>query len=121
MFGKSSTCFGKSSKTPLNEYSSKAEAKEAADYRNENYNNNSAMTPYKCEVCNMWHIAPKKRQTPSKKCSFCTGSDGTFKDLYFTREDAIRRAEIIKSEQGVSLQVYECQYNKKGWHLTRSQ
>lgn len=118
MSEKSKTCVGKLSGKPLTEYDSEEEARQGADYANRNYKNTN-LTPYECDRCGEWHLAPKNRQTPSTKCACCTGSDGRPKDLYKTRDDARRRADIIKSEKGVSLNVYQCQYSG-GWHLTRT-
>ncbi len=90
---KSETCFGKQSKEPLTEYDTEIEAEEAAEYANENYQRN--LTPYQCSKCFLWHLGLKDRQTPSKKCRFCTGRDGNYKDSYLSKEDAQRRADII--------------------------
>jgi hypothetical protein len=79
-----------------------------------------ALTQYLCQTCNMWHLSPANRQTPSKKCAFCAGSDGQQKDAYATEQNAKRRAAIIRKESSVSLRAYACQYGN-GWHLTKSE
>jgi hypothetical protein len=53
-----------------------------------------------------------------KICPCCKGSDGTHKEIYDTREDALQRAEYIRSERGVRLKVYQCSAGN-GWHLTK--
>ncbi len=113
---KSATCVGKRTAEPLTEYDSKQEAQEGAAYANARYHNN--LVPYQCDRCGMWHLSPMSRQTPSEKCTHCTGADGTSKDSYESREDARRRAEILRREQGARLKVYACEYGN-GWHLSR--
>ena len=51
-------------------------------------------------------------------CPMCTGSDGRPKDAYETQEDARRRADILREEQGLSLRAYECD-DGHDWHLTK--
>jgi len=117
MAEKSKTCFGKISRQPLTEYDSEKEAREGADYANRNYKNTNLIS-YLCPNCGKWHLAPKNRQTPRTTCSHCAGADGRPKDLYSSRDDARRRADIIRSEKGVHLNVYECPFSG-GWHLTK--
>ncbi len=117
MAEKSETCIGRVSGEPLSVYHSKEEAQNNADYANSTYEN-SKLVPYKCKKCRKWHLAPQSRQTPSSKCSYCTGADGKPKDLYKTYADAKRRADIIRSERGLHLEVYECEHTG-GWHLTK--
>ena len=114
---KSKTCTGKKTGKPLTEYGSESEAKEAALYASANYKRH--LTPYLCQTCGKWHLALVNRQTPSKKCTFCTGSDGSPKDAYQTEKNAKLRANIIRKESGVSLRVYPCPYGN-GWHLTKA-
>jgi hypothetical protein len=114
---KSKTCTGKKTGKPLTEYGSESEAREAALYAGAEYKR--TLTPYLCPACGKWHLSPANRQTPSKRCAFCTGSDGQPKDAYATEPDAKRRASIIRKESGVSLRAYPCQYGN-GWHLTKS-
>ena len=116
MSGKSATCIGKQSGKPLTEYDSEQEAQEGANYANQKYGNQ--LTPYACDRCGMWHLAPRNRQTPSEKCRHCSGADGKPKDAYQSRKDAQRRADILYNEQGAVLKVYECEYGQ-GWHLTK--
>ncbi|EGQ8177308.1 hypothetical protein DXJ84_15320 [Vibrio parahaemolyticus] len=114
---KSEMCFGKMSGQPLTEFYSEEDAQNAAQYSHENFGNN--ITPYKCTKCSLWHLSPRSRQTPSKKCHRCTGRDGLFKDSYRSKRDTRLRAEIIYLEHGISLRSYKCKYGS-GWHLTKS-
>ncbi len=114
---KSTACMSKRSGKPLTEYHSEYEALEAAEYSNINYGND--LVPYKCSKCNQWHLTPKSRRTPSRKCEYCTDSVGRGKELYETEKAAELRAEILREEQGVWLRVYECPCDN-GWHLTKS-
>lgn len=116
MGGKSATCVGKKSGRPLTEYHSQAEAQNAADYVSSAHGRE--MTPYRCARCGYWHLSPTERQTPSKECTYCSGSDGRPKANYESQSDAERRAEILCREQGVTLRAYPCPYG--GWHLTKS-
>ena len=113
---KSTTCFGKKTGKPLTEYLTQQEAQEGADHVNGSYGNK--LVPYPCRECGMWHLSPSDRQTPSTKCSHCTGKNGNAKDSYQSCEDAQRRADILRKEQGASLSVYACEHGN-GWHLTR--
>ena len=113
---KSDTCFGKISGQPLSQYFDEYEAQNAADYSKEYHNNDLA--PYQCNKCGLWHLSPKVRMTPSKKCDKCTASDGTFKDAYHTKKEAYARANIIYDEYRINLKVYKCRFGK-GWHLTK--
>ncbi len=114
---KSKSCTGKKTGKPLTEYDTESEASEAAKYASAEYKRH--LTPYLCQNCKKWHLSPANRQTPSKKCAFCAGSDGQPKDAYGSEQDAKRRASIIRKESGVSLRTYPCQYGN-GWHLTKS-
>jgi hypothetical protein len=116
MSGKSVTCVGKKTGKPLTEYDSEQEAKKGAAYARKNYQ--SKLVPYPCDRCGMWHLSPVDRQTPSQKCTRCTGADGKPKDSYRTEADARRRAGILRKEQGAVLRVYPCEHGN-GWHLTR--
>ncbi len=113
---KSLTCMNRRTGKPLTEYDSEYEAIDAAEYVNRTYRLN--LVPYKCHKCGLWHLSPKNRQTPSKKCYNCLDAAGAPKDLYRTREIAERRAEILYYEKGVSLNIYKCPY-ANGWHLTK--
>ncbi len=117
MTTKSKTCIGKKSGKPLTEYSSESEAKEAAAYASATYKRH--LTPYLCETCNKWHLSPINRQTPSKKCPHCMGSDGRSKDAYGSEKNAQLRAKIIRKESSVLLRAYPCPYGN-GWHLTKA-
>ncbi|WP_281213270.1 hypothetical protein [Shewanella insulae] len=113
---KSETCFGKTSGKPLTQYYTEGEAQEGADYSKEYYGNN--LIPYHCGKCDLWHLSPKSRQTPSQKCDRCTGGYGVSKDSYRSKREAHLRANIIYEERGVLLRVYKCKFGS-GWHLTK--
>lgn len=113
---KSETCFSKMSGHPLSEYYTEEDAKNAAEYSKENYDND--LTPYNCTKCGLWHLSPRNRLTPTKKCDRCTGRDGLHKDSYRSKREAQLRAEIIYEEHGISLRAYKCKY-RSGWHLTK--
>jgi len=113
---KSETCIGKVSGKPLTEYSSEREAQQGADHARTRYGR--GLVPYPCETCGQWHLAPKNRQTPSTRCPTCTSADGRAKDAYRNQQEAQRRADILRKEQGVALRVYACEHGH-GWHLTR--
>lgn len=117
MSTKSETCVGKKTGKPLTEYDSEREAQEGADYANSRYQNNLA--PYPCDTCGKWHLTPADRQTPSTACKLCTGTDGKPKEAYRSREDAQRRADILRREMGADLKVYQCEHGS-GWHLTKT-
>jgi len=116
MSRKSKMCMSTRTGEPLTKYDSKNEARTGANYVNSTYGNN--LVPYQCDKCNYWHLAPANRQTPSKKCQYCTDSNGRQKDLYETKKGAELRAEILYEEKGMRLTVYKCPTNK-GWHLTK--
>jgi hypothetical protein len=99
------------------EYESLDSARRSADY--ERQVRQSDLTPYQCDRCHRWHLAPRSRHTPCTSCPVCTGADGQPKASYVTDEDAKRRAEILHAEQGVNLRVYHCP-SGTGWHLTKS-
>jgi hypothetical protein len=113
---KSDTCFSKKTALPLSYYFNEFEAKIAADYSNDVYGND--LIPYECKKCGFWHLSPKFRITPSKKCKKCTAGDGTYKNTYRTKREANVRADIIYGEQDIDLKVYKCRY-EGGWHLTK--
>jgi predicted Zn-ribbon and HTH transcriptional regulator len=114
----SPTCASSKTGRPLSEYDSKAEAQSAAKYANKNFQN-SNVVPYKCSKCGFWHLSPAERQTDSKTCTICRGSDGKLKEAYATERDALRRAGLLRKEQGVKLSVYVCEHGN-GWHLTKN-
>ncbi|WGK68800.1 hypothetical protein P0082_09965 [Candidatus Haliotispira prima] len=111
---KSSTCFKKNGE-PKVVYSSEDEAKVGADYAKSNYSTH--LIPYHCKECGDWHLSPPERRTPSFECG-CTDRSGGLKQCYHTREDAEKRANILREEKKVILQVYSCDYGK-GYHLTK--
>lgn len=105
---KSKTCL-KKDRTPKAEYYSEAEAERAAKYVKERYEND--VVPYKCDECQWWHLCPKDRHPPHEWCKSCG------KNLYYSEDDAQKRADIIYEEQEIPLKVYPCEYDE-GWHLT---
>lgn len=115
MSRKSITCTGKVSKAALTEYESEAEALEGAQYAFFRYGQQNV--PYRCKQCGLWHLSPANRQTPSSTCGVCQGQDGRPKASYASQQDAERRAEILRREQGLQLRAYACDYG--GWHLTK--
>lgn len=112
----SRTCFGRTSRKPLQTYASESEAKHQADYSRGVYGQD--LTPYRCGRCEQWHLAPAASHTPSVVCAHCVSQAGNAKDLYPTEEVALRRAAIIASRSQVALRAYACPY-EMGWHLTR--
>lgn len=76
------------------------------------------MVPYQCKKCDVYHLATKERQTEIDECEYCTGADGSPKQLYLTMQGAQKRADILLEEQGMRLYLYECPY-QDGWHLTK--
>ena len=102
----------------MNSYDHKGEASEHAAYIR--HERGSSMVPYECAKCGFWHLSPADRQTKSTVCGFCRDRNGNNKDLYRTKPDAERRAEINRIEKGVTLNVYKCPH-QDGWHLTSRQ
>lgn len=117
MSQKSRTCISRTSQQPLTEYASRDEAQEAASYLQAA--KGLCMAPYQCKRCGLWHLCPMERQTPSKACPYCCDGHSVPKQTYRTEADALRRAEIIGRERGISLRAYECPHFE-GWHLTKS-
>ena len=113
---KSDMCFSKHDNTPLTTYLSEDEAQNGADFVNSEHGTN--LVPYKCNRCNEWHLSPRNRSTKSTKCYDCTDRLGHYKDLYATKDDAQKRADILYEERGVLLNLYQCPHNN-GWHLTK--
>lgn len=102
---------------PLSTYLSEHDAINGAIHVITNYANK--LLPYHCPRCGHYHLTPKDRHTPSRKCLYCQDSNGMYKELYETQEAAERRAEIIADEQGIKLKVYKCPH-QCGWHLTKN-
>jgi hypothetical protein len=113
----SETCVSKQSGNPLREYDSEGEAMEGAEYALYKYG--TKVAPYQCRRCGGWHLSPKDRQTPSRPCDWCRGRDGRSKALYTSEQSALRRAAILRKEQGVHLRAYACPHSD-GWHLTKT-
>ncbi|MDR1149203.1 MAG: hypothetical protein LBK66_11285, partial [Spirochaetaceae bacterium] len=59
-------------------------------------------------------------ETPpiAKFCVYCKGGDGSAKEIYASKEEALRRAEYIREERGTALKAYPCP-KSSGWHLTK--
>ncbi|MGF1689046.1 hypothetical protein L4C36_20585 [Photobacterium japonica] len=113
---KSSTCFGKINQQPLSVFSMECLANEAAKHANNEYGRD--LVSYHCNVCSHWHLTPKRRQTPSRTCTFCRGGNGEYKELYPTKEVSKQRAKIINDERFIKLKSYKCPHYD-GWHLTK--
>ncbi len=114
---KSETCFSKSNGNALSVYSSSDEALNSATYTNNKYGRN--LIPYQCDRCNLWHLSPKSRYTQSTECTICTDRNGSLKQLYISKRDAQKRANILFEENGILLNVYSCPH-ESGFHLTKS-
>lgn len=112
---RSTSCVSRSTGIGLMTFETKAEADQQAQYSKAAYNTN--LTPYVCQKCKQWHLAPTTSHTPSVTCDYCCGRDGEPKALYPTEEIALRRAAIIDSQRHVRLRPYMCPYFD-GWHLT---
>ncbi len=110
-------CLSKKTGQPLRSYHFEFEAQSAAEYSMVTYSNE--LVPYECGRCKLWHLAPKSRHTPSKTCTHCLAGDGSNKEAYRSKKEAITRAEILYQEQGVELDVYRCKHGS-GWHLTKA-
>jgi len=89
----SRTCYGSISGRPLLAYDTEQEAEWAKDYQNHCQNRN--MGAYQCERCGKWHLAPQGHGMTKRKCLFCTGSDGSNKDIYPTSEEAKQQADRV--------------------------
>jgi len=113
---KSQTCFSRTTGAPLSEYGSWDDAVGAAGYVYEQ--SGPELYAYHCDVCSLYHLAPAARHTPSTECDHCSSSDGRPKMAYESRQDARRRADILREEHGADLTVYECPHGS-GWHLSR--
>ena len=113
---KSKTCTSGRSNKPLTEYNTEPEALEAAAGIRKR--NSTHMVPYNCDTCNKWHLTPKSRQTPSTTCKECKDRTGKPKESYETKQGAVKRARILRKEQGVVLAAYVCPHGD-GWHLTK--
>lgn len=96
-------------------YSSEACANDAVRCMADSYGQQVAV---QCDFCGEWHLTPASRHTPSKICGYCTDGDGNSKQLYFSREGAMKRAKIIANERGLHLELYRCPH-EDGWHLTK--
>ncbi|WP_421266665.1 hypothetical protein [Aeromonas veronii] len=103
---------GRVRKSYSNETFAIAEARYMADSYGE-------QVPIQCDFCGEWHLTPASYHTPSKTCEYCTDGDGNSKQLYFSKEGAIKRARIIANDRGLNLDVYRCPH-ENGWHLTKS-
>lgn len=83
---KSEECFSSRDNSPLTTYLSEDEAKNGADYVNVKYDRDLVF--YKCDRCALWHLTPNSRHTRSRECDYCTDSNGSYKQLYFTENEA---------------------------------
>ena len=117
MNNNSKTCFKRNGE-PRKEFHSEMQAKKSAKHEN-SLKGEDFFESYKCPKCNLWHLTPKNRKTPNEKCSVCVDSKGDYKALYYSKEGAEKRANIIRREQKIKLSVYKCPH-KEGYHLTKS-
>ena len=121
----SSSCYGKISGKALTQYDCYYKAMCAAAYVSEEHG--KEMVSYKCERCQLWHLTPIERQTEHTNWScMCKDENGQSKDCYKSKEDAQRRAQILKKEMGANLYVYQCPETDKDyfdciWHLTKKE
>jgi len=106
---KSTTCTGTNGRY-LEEYHTETAARIAAEEMT-----NGSFKPVKCSRCGYWHLAPV---TTRRQCMFCTDSGLFLKDIYATREEALRTADHLKREKRVQLFPYKCPHGS-GWHLTK--
>lgn len=113
---KSETCFSSHDKKPLSFFISKEEALDSAKYAKKRYG--SRLFPYQCDKCNLWHLSPKNRDTKSEDCGQCRDRNGRLKQLYVSKYQAQKRADILFKENGILLDVYSCPY-QNGFHLTK--
>ncbi|MBR1715794.1 MAG: hypothetical protein IJ717_12740 [Treponema sp.] len=111
---KSETCLSKNG-NPLSVYRTASEAQDSADYQMRQ--NRIRLSPYKCDVCGMYHLSPSEFfcEKLESSCS-CTDHNGKIKDSYKTLQDAKKMANIRKLA-GIDLFVYECPHGN-GYHLT---
>jgi hypothetical protein len=105
---KSATCTGTNGQY-LEEYHSQAAAEIAAEERDGKFE------VIRCRRCNWWHLTPLVSR---KQCMFCTDSALFLKDIYATKEDALRTADHLWKEKKIKLLPYKCPHSS-GWHLTK--
>ena len=103
-------CHGKE----INGFSTEEEAKSSCDYMIKQFKKEFYV--YFCEICKLYHISPKDRQTRSFK-SECLDSSGNPKQSYLTEKEALTRRDIILKEQNRKLFVYKCE-KCNYYHLT---
>ena len=108
---KSQTCFSRTTGAPLSEYGSWDDAVSAAGYIYDQ--SGPELYAYHCDVCDLFHLAPAARHTPSTECDHCSSSDGRPKMAYESKQDARRRADILREEHGADLTVYECPHGSR--------
>ena len=94
-------CHGKE----INGFTEEAEAISSCQYMQAQFQ--KEFTVYFCDVCKLYHISPKDRQTRSFT-SNCLDSSGKPKQSYLTEDEAILRRNIIMNEKGVELFPYKC-------------
>ena len=83
---RSTTCRGSNNQF-LEEYHSLTAAEMAAEETKRNYGH--TLTPAKCRACGYWHLTTV---TTRRQCMFCTDRALFLKDIYSTREEALRTA-----------------------------
>lgn len=104
------TCVGLRGK-PRRAYPDRSSADDGASHVLAVYG--KRMVPYRCNRCDLWHLCPIDRHTPSYYSNTCS------KQVYDSEDAAFRRARILAQERGTRLRVYVFPYGE-GWHLTSS-
>ena len=115
---KSDTCFS-STGGRLTEYATEESARRGAAHARRRFGR--SLKPYLCGRCDQWHLAPVVRGPLRGNCQ-CVSSDGTPKQTYWSREEAMMRAEML-SPGGLArftLDVYPCPVNSRAWHIRRT-
>lgn len=98
------------------EYDSRRDADIGADRAKTQYG--SDVTPYLCDACGKWHLAPTDRIINTTTCPLCTSREGLPKDSYESEAQARKKAANLRQERGEVLSWYKCRYGN-GWHLTK--
>jgi hypothetical protein len=99
---RSTTCRGSNGQY-LEEFHSFSSASIAAEDTLERFGR--AVAPTQCHKCGYWHLTSTHTR---KQCMFCTDSALFLKDLYATREEALRTAEWLRKEKRIQLYPYKC-------------
>ncbi len=109
---RSTTCKGTNGQF-LEEYHSQSAAALAAEETQRNFGYTTM--PIQCSKCGYWH---QKVESTRRRCMFCTDSALFLKDIYASREEAMKTAEWLRREKKIQLFPYKCPHSH-GWHLTK--